>query len=160
VNPTLLLAFWGATFLLIVVPGPDWAFILAAGARDPVVFPAVTGLMIGYAALTVFVAAGVGALVGHSPLFLTVLSVVGASYLIYLGISLLRHPGSLHARGSSDPDGPDTDRRPASASRAPTRSPVLRGIGVSGLNPKGLLMFVALLPQFADTNGTWPCQCS
>jgi threonine/homoserine/homoserine lactone efflux protein len=144
VNPDQLLAFWGVTLLLIVVPGPDWAFVLASGARDHTVLPAVSGLMLGYSLFTVLVAAGVGAIVGQSPLFLTVLAAVGASYLIYLCVSLLRHPGSLH-----------TDSSPGS-SRTSTNSHVRRGIGVSGLNPKGLLIFVAMLPQFTDSRGTWP----
>ncbi len=143
-NPSLLLAFWAVTFLLIVVPGPDWAFVLASAARDHVVLPAVSGLMLGYILLTVLVAAGVGAIVGQSPLFLTALTTVGASYLIYLGVSLLRHPASL-----------DTDAGPSS-SRPSSRSHIGRGIGVSGLNPKGLLIFVAMLPQFTDSHGTWP----
>jgi threonine/homoserine/homoserine lactone efflux protein len=32
----------------------------------------------------------------------------------------------------------------------------VRGAGVSGLNPKGLLLFLALLPQFITSGGTWP----
>ncbi len=143
-NPSLLLAFWAVAFLLIVVPGPDWAFVLAAAAREHNVLPAVSGLMVGYSLLTGLVAAGVGALVGQSALFLTALTTVGALYLIYLGVSLLRQPGS-----------PGTDANP-SLSRPSTTSDMRRGIGVSGLNPKGLLIFVAMLPQFTDSQGTWP----
>jgi threonine/homoserine/homoserine lactone efflux protein len=140
-----VVAFWGVTVLLIVVPGPDWAFTLAAGLRDRVVYPAVGGLMIGYAILTAVVAAGVGAFVGQNPMVLTVLTVVGAGYLIYLGVTLLAKPGTLHGPTTKDhPTGSRWQRR------------VLAGIGVSGLNPKGLLVFLALLPQFTDPNGTWP----
>jgi threonine/homoserine/homoserine lactone efflux protein len=141
-NPILLLTFWGVTTLLIVVPGPDWALILATGAGQRAVLPAVGGLMIGYSALTLLVAAGVGALVGRSPILLTALTVVGAGYLSYLGFSLLRHPASRA--------GDDSDVRRAG------RSPLLRGVSVSGLNPKGLLVFVAVLPQFSDADGSWP----
>src|SRR5919197_1511270 len=137
-SPNHLLAFWGVAFALIVVPGPDWAFVLASGARNRVVLPAVAGLMIGYGLLTVIVAAGLGAVVAHAPEMLTALTAVGAAYLTYLGIALLGHPGSLPVR-------------PVAAA-----SPVLRGIGVSGLNPKGLLVFLALLPQFTDAHGAWP----
>ncbi|MFI1916682.1 LysE family translocator [Nocardia sp. NPDC020380] len=141
-NPNLLLAFWGLTFVLIVVPGPDWAFILATGVRDRTVAPAVLGLMIGYLGLTLLVAAGVGAVIGSSALFLTVLTVSGASYLLWLGISILRKPGALQA-GSPGAGGAPAQR-------------VLAGIGVSGLNPKGLLVFLAMLPQFTDRHGAWP----
>jgi threonine/homoserine/homoserine lactone efflux protein len=140
-----VVTFWGVTLLLIIVPGPDWAFTLAAGLRDRVVYPAVGGLMIGYAILTAVVAAGVGALVAQNPVVLTVLTVVGAGYLIYLGVILLATPGSLH--------GPTTVNHPTAS---PWQRRILTGIGVSGLNPKGLLVFLALLPQFTDPNGTWP----
>jgi threonine/homoserine/homoserine lactone efflux protein len=141
----LVVTFWGVTVLLIVVPGPDWAFTLASGLRDRVVYPAVGGLMIGYAILTVVVAAGVGALVAQNPVVLTVLTVVGAGYLIYLGGTLLARPATLH--------GPTTADDPTAS---PWQRRVLAGIGVSGLNPKGLLIFLALLPQFTDPNGIWP----
>jgi threonine/homoserine/homoserine lactone efflux protein len=157
-DPNLLLAFWGVTFLLVVVPGPDWAFTLAAGARDRVVLPAVTGLVLGYALLTVLVAAGVGALVARSPLVLTALTAVGAGYLVHVGISVLRRPGALHIDHGDAPDTTDTRCTPerASARPASTSAIVSRGVGVSGLNPKGLLIFVALLPQFTDPGGRWP----
>jgi threonine/homoserine/homoserine lactone efflux protein len=83
-------------FTLIVVPGPDWAYILAAGARDHVVIPAVAGLIAGYAAITAVVAVGVGPLVAGSSTALLVLTVGGAAYLIYLG------PKSCAAQCRSD----------------------------------------------------------
>lgn len=144
-NDGLLLGFWGVTLLLIAVPGPDWAFILTSGVRDRVVLPAVAGLMLGYLGLSLLVAAGIGAVIARSALFLTVLTISGALYLTWLGISILRRPGALHA-DSTDP---------ANLTRSPTRR-VLAGIGVSGLNPKGLLIFLAILPQFTDPRGLWP----
>lgn len=145
-NPNLLLAFWVAAFVLIVVPGPDWAFVLASGARDRVVLPAVGGLVIGYSLLTAIVAAGLGTLVAHSSTVLTALTGIGAGYLAYLGVTLLRRPGAPHPGHS-----------PAVTSVSAS-SRVLGGIGVSGLNPKGLLIFLALLPQFTDAHGSWPVQ--
>ena len=136
----LLLGFWGVALLLIAVPGPDWAFVIAAGIGPRVVLPAVGGLMIGYSLITAVVAAGLGAVVAGTPFVLSGLTIAGAAYLAYLGIGLLRRPGTYAA--------PDE--------AAPAVAPVLRGIGVSGLNPKGLLIFLALLPQFTDPGGRWP----
>jgi threonine/homoserine/homoserine lactone efflux protein len=101
--------------------------------------------LIGYGMLTVIVAAGLGAVVAGASPVLTVLTALGAGYLTYLGVSLLRHPGSLRA---------DTD--PARLAGASAGSHVLRGVGVSGLNPKGLLIFLAVLPQVIDARGAWP----
>lgn len=139
-NPTLLLACWGLTLLLIAVPGPDWAFVLAAGARDRVVAPAVGGLVLGYVLLTA-VAAGVGTAVERAPVVLTVLTIAGGGYLSHLGVSYLRRPGTWHTADGETP-------------RAGTH--LRRGIAVSGLNPKGLLIFLTVLPQFADARGSWP----
>ena len=138
-----LLAFWGVALLLIVVPGADWAFTINAGLRGRSVLPAVAGLVIGYAAMTAVVAAGVGALVARTPVALTALTLAGGAYLMWHGARTLMSP--------SAPPAPDA----AVPSR--TAWAVLRqGVGVSGLNPKGLLIFVALLPQFAAPTHPWP----
>jgi threonine/homoserine/homoserine lactone efflux protein len=140
-----VLAFWGVCALLIAVPGADWAFVVGAGLRGQSVVPAVAGLVLGYAGLTVVVALGVGTLVARSPGALTVLTVVGGSYLIWRGVmSLARRPEPIAFA-----------TQPASATSAASAT-VVQGLGVSGLNPKGLLLFLALLPQFADRHGSWP----
>ncbi|MEQ6897460.1 LysE family translocator [Microbacterium sp. KR10-403] len=138
---SLLLAFAGLALTLIVVPGPDWAFVLASGIHHHVVLPAVAGLMGGYLVLTAIIAAGVGPIVASAPWFLLVLTVVGAAYLVYLGVGILHRPSAVPLAG-----GPVLSRR----------SYVVKGMGVSALNPKGLLLFVAILPQFARADATWP----
>ena len=131
-------------FTLIVVPGPDWAYILAAGARDHVVMPAVAGLILGYAGITAVVAAGVGPLVARSSTALLFLTVCGGAYLILLGIRVLRSP--VHV-GIAD--------RATAPAPSPTHH-LLRGAGVSALNPKGLLIFLSVLPQFTQPASGWP----
>ena len=135
-----LLAFWGVAFLLIAVPGADWAFTIGAGLRGRSVVPAVGGLVVGYAGMTLVVAAGVGALVAGSPPALTALTVAGGLYLVWHGVVTFLHPSRRPVTGSVT--GP--------ASRQGAWVTLWQGVGVSGLNPKGLLIFVALLPQFAD----------
>lgn len=148
---TAVLAFWLVSLLLIVVPGADWAFTIGAGLRARSVLPAVAGLVIGYAAITAVVAAGVGALVAGSPAALTGLTLVGGAYLIWYGWQTARHP--------STPAPEPSPAGAASAGPGPTGTDwtvLVRGIGVSGLNPKGLLIFLALLPQFTDPHRSWP----
>jgi threonine/homoserine/homoserine lactone efflux protein len=143
-----VLAFWGVCALLIAVPGADWAFVVGAGLRGQSVVPAVAGLVLGYAGLTVVVALGVGALVARSPVALTMLTLVGGSYLIWRGVmSLARRP---------EPIACATHATHATQSDSTISATVVQGLGVSGLNPKGLLLFLALLPQFADRHGSWP----
>jgi threonine/homoserine/homoserine lactone efflux protein len=137
-----VLAFWAIALLLIVVPGADWAFTISAGLRGRSVVPAVGGLVAGYAAVTAVVAAGVGAMVAGSPAVLTWLTVVGGLYLMWHGTTTFARP----AAPSASPAG--TDRTDWGT--------FLQGIGVSGLNPKGLLIFLALLPQFTSRAASWP----
>src|SRR5690606_8685669 len=135
-------AFWATAALLIAVPGADWAFVLGAALRDRLVLPAVAGLALGYAGITALVAAGVGALVAGSPDMIGGLTLAGGIYLVWLGATTLARPA-----------GPPL----ASGGAAGGGWAVLRkGVGVSGLNPKGLLILVALLPQFTDGGGAWP----
>jgi threonine/homoserine/homoserine lactone efflux protein len=136
-----VVAFWGVSFLLVLTPGADWAYAIGAGLRDRTVLPAVGGLLAGYVALTVVVAAGVAALVARSPLTLTVVTVVGAVYLMWLGVMAF-----------ASPSGPATAAESAPGSWVWR---VVKGAGISGLNPKALLLFVALLPQFTDPAADW-----
>jgi threonine/homoserine/homoserine lactone efflux protein len=91
-------AFWAVSFLLVLVPGADWAYAIRAGLRDRSVLPAVVGLLAGYVALTAVVAAGVAALVVRLPLALTMLTALGALYLLWLGITTVAHPTARTAR--------------------------------------------------------------
>jgi threonine/homoserine/homoserine lactone efflux protein len=129
--------------LLVLTPGPDWAYVVAVGLRDRMVIPAVAGLVAGYAALTVPVAVGLAALVATSPSALTAMTLAGAAYLIWLGASVLFRPAEADAVSRSP--------RPASTLRV-----AARGAVTSGLNPKGLLLFVAVLPQFVSRHGALP----
>jgi threonine/homoserine/homoserine lactone efflux protein len=135
-------AFWAVAFLLIMVPGADWAFTISSGLRGHSAVPAVGGLVTGYAAITIVVAAGVGALVARNPALLAGLTTVGGTYLMWHGARTFARPPVAGA-----PKG-----APASSNRAT----LVRGMGVSALNPKGLLLFLALLPQFTNPRWSWP----
>ncbi|MCV7191971.1 LysE family translocator [Mycolicibacterium brumae] len=140
---SVLVAFAAVALALVAVPGPDWAFVLAAGARDHVVVPAVGGILIGYAFVTVIVVAGVGTLVSAAPAAMMALTLAGAAYVVYLGVGVLRSPGGFEMAD---------DAKPATS---PARQ-LLRGAGVSATNPKGLLIFLAILPQFTRASDAWP----
>jgi threonine/homoserine/homoserine lactone efflux protein len=134
-------AFW-AVSLLVITPVADWVYAIAAGLRHRLVFPAVGGLLAGHLAATAVVAVGVGAWVVRSPLVLTVLTAAGAAYLVWLGIGMLVHPAALQTHAGN-------------ASGSWLRQ-AAKGAGISGLNPKVFLLFLALLPQFTNPNASWP----
>ena len=129
---------------------------------------AVGGLVVGYTALTAVVVAGVGAVVAGTPAALTVLTLVGGAYLAWQGVTVLRHPSAPttdHPTGAAP--GVAAGQRPAGSGAAGSGAAgsgaadsgwgtVARGVGVSGLNPKALLIFLALLPQFTTPAGAWP----
>jgi threonine/homoserine/homoserine lactone efflux protein len=138
-----VVAFVVVDVLLVLTPGPDWAYVIAVGLGKRTLFPAVAGLVAGYGVLTVLVAAGLGALIAATPGALTAVTLIGGTYLVWLGVHVV-------------------SRRQADAHETPAARPVstvgvaVRGFGTSGLNPKGLLLFVAVLPQFVNRHGTWP----
>ncbi|MEU5837602.1 LysE family translocator [Streptomyces diacarni] len=144
-------AFAAVSFLLVLVPGADWAYAITSGLRDRSVVPAVGGLMLGYVGLTAVVVAGVAAVVAQTPGVLTALTVLGAGYLVWLGVTTL-----IGAKDAGSPGAGDGAVGADDPTGALARSRVLKGAGVSGLNPKALLLYVALLPQFADQHGNWP----
>ncbi|MEX3686546.1 LysE family translocator [Paraburkholderia sp. BR14263] len=139
---SLLTAFWIVSISLVMVPGADWAYVISAGLRGGAVAPAVGGMLAGYLAITLIVAAGVGTLVMSVPGVLPVLTAVGGAYLVWLGIRTLMRPSELPAGRAQD-------------ERSRWRW-TLRGFAISGLNPKAILLFVALLPQFTRRDALWP----
>lgn len=138
-----LAAFWVVSFLLVLTPGPDWAYAISAGLRYRSVIPAVVGLLAGYVVITVVVAGGAAAVLAATPGALGVLTVIGAGYLAWLGVSTIRHPPTPQQAPGGGPAGSWLDQ-------------LGRGAATSGLNPKALLLFLALLPQFTDPQGAWP----
>jgi threonine/homoserine/homoserine lactone efflux protein len=141
-DPAVVASFWAVSMIFVLTPGADWAYAIAAGLHHRNVIPAVSGLLAGHVVATGVVAAGVGALVAQVPFGLTVLTIIGSAYLIWLGVSTLGHPATIQA--ADQPVKNDW------------LSQAARGLGVSGLNPKVFLLFLALLPQFIDDAVAWP----
>ncbi|MFF5842436.1 LysE family translocator [Streptomyces massasporeus] len=144
-DTTTLAAFLAVDLLLIFTPGADWAYAITAGLRDRSVVPAVAGLVAGYAGYTLLAVAGLVVIVASSGTLLTALTVAGAGYLVWLGWGVLRRPATLTAS--------EAEAGTEGSSRLRV---MLRGIGISGLNPKALLLYFSLFPQFIDPAGAWP----
>lgn len=136
-----VLAFAAMSFLLIVIPGPSVLFVigraLAQGRRAALT--TVVGNTLGAYALVVAVALGVGSVVERSVLVFTVLKLAGAAYLVYLGAKAWRQRGSTQAAFSG-----------AGAARQGGLRTVWEGFAVGVANPKTIVFFAAVLPQFVD----------
>jgi threonine/homoserine/homoserine lactone efflux protein len=142
VSTDRLPAFAALSFLLIAVPGPSVLFVigraLAHGRRAALT--TVVGNTLGAYVLVVAVALGIGSIVERSVLAFTVLKLAGAAYLVYLGVKAWRQRGSLRAAF--------TESGPA-VHGGPLRT-LGEGFAVGVANPKTIVFFAAVLPQFAD----------
>jgi threonine/homoserine/homoserine lactone efflux protein len=135
------LAFVVASLLFIQVPGPSLLFTigraLTVGRRDALL--SVAGNGIGIMVQVVLIAVGLAAVVTASSAAYAVVKVVGASYVIWLGVQAIRH----RADARTTMDTPVTQR---------TGRSLRTGFVVGVTNPKTLVFFVAFLPQFVDAD--------
>lgn len=130
--------FFIATLLLALTPGQDFIYIMvrsvSQGARAGVV--AISGLMVGVTFHTVAAATGVAAILLTSAYAFTMIKLLGAAYLIYLGIQAFRQKGNLDIQKVRD--------------KASDLKLFKEGVISSTLNPKLALFFMAFLPQFVS----------
>ena len=135
-----LLAFGAMSFLPIVIPGPSVLFVigraLAHGRRAALT--TVVGNTLGAYVLVAAVAFGIGPIVERSVIVFTALKLAGAVYLIYLGVKAFRERDSLSTAFTAD-----------SPARNPLRT-LWDGFAVGVSNPKTIVFFAAVLPQFVD----------
>lgn len=141
-DTTQLLMFIAAGWLLNLTPGPDVLYIvssaLKSGVRAGIV--AALGIVSGCFVHVFAAALGVGALLATSAGAFTVLKWVGAAYLVWMGIKLLR------ARGGGAtivPDQVSADVVAVNLGRI-----YRQGFLTNVLNPKVALFFLAFVPQF------------
>jgi threonine/homoserine/homoserine lactone efflux protein len=137
---THLLAFTLTAFVLIAIPGPSVLFTvsraIALGRAAGVA--TVAGNTVGAFTQVVAVAFGIGPLVERSVAVFTVLKLAGACYLMFLGVQAIRHRRSLAAAL-----GAEAERKTAVTMMAD-------GFAVGVTNPKVIVFFAAMLPQFVD----------
>ncbi|GLW67895.1 hypothetical protein Kpho02_01940 [Kitasatospora phosalacinea] len=147
-DPHALLLFLGVDVLLVCTPGPDWLYIVARGLGQGrrTALTAVAGVCAGYAVHTLLSAAGLAAALRAVPALLPALRLVGAGYLALLAVGTLL----TLRRGGSGP-------APTAAGGPQPGLTVLRqSLLTALLNPKGLLLYLSLVPQFVTPGGSLP----
>jgi threonine/homoserine/homoserine lactone efflux protein len=145
-SPELLVGFAIAAFLIIIVPGPSVLFVISralAYGRRSAVTTAVGGAA-GSFVMAAAVAVGIGAIVQTSAVAYTVIKLVGAAYLIYLGIQAIRHRRAIREAFQQQ------------ASPLSGRRTWWEGFVVGMTNPKSAVFFAAVLPQFVDRSAGHP----
>lgn len=126
-----------AVMLFLMLPGPGTFTLLTATARGGVRAGYLTfaGLLLGDQILIAIAATGVAALLQTHPALFAALRYVGAGYLLWIGLGLLREPAARHEAAA-----------PPAQGRRWFRQALLVGV----LNPKAILFYMAFFPLFID----------
>ena len=135
--PQDLTTFLTAAIVLVLSPGPNLAIVLGHALRSgiPGGLGTVGGILVGFAVYGLVTALGLASLLRSSPAILEFLRIAGVLYLLWLGIRTMR-------------GGPLREAKP-------TTSAAFRdGLLTNLLNPKVVLFYVALVPQFLNDAGS------
>ena len=137
------LAYFLAAWLIALSPGSGAVLSMSHGLQYGVrqTTATIVGLQIGLASILLVAGAGVGALLLASTTAFMIVKVLGAGYLIWLGVKQWRAPVDGAASDAAAPS------EPAGLS---VRQRLLRGALTNATNPKGIVFMVAVLPQFID----------
>ncbi|KGG89711.1 LysE family transporter [Comamonas thiooxydans] len=140
-DPHTWFAFFVASWIIAVSPGSGAVLSMSHGLSYGVRKTSATimGLQLGLLLILLIAGAGVGSLLMASELAFNAVKIVGAGYLIYLGISQWRSGGSPLAAQEAVPE-------------ASLKKRVLMGFLTNATNPKGIIFMVAVLPQFMTTS--------
>jgi threonine/homoserine/homoserine lactone efflux protein len=137
------LLFLGVETALSLSPGPAVFYTVSQGMRGALrrTLPAAAGILSANGIYFALSATSLGALIAASARFFSIVKWAGAAYLIYLGLKALLCANSMH--------GVALDGR-LSAKQQGLRGVYLGALTLQLANPKALLFFLALLPQFID----------
>lgn len=142
----LWLAFVTTSVVLLLIPGPTILTVVSYAATHGrrATLPLILAVALGDSAALALSLLGLGALLSASAFWFTVVKVLGGCYLIWLGIGLLRSGVRVSAIADVTSDVPSDE----SYWRLFANTWI-----VTALNPKGIVFFVAFLPQFIDPTG-------
>jgi len=142
VSPEHFAAFVLASIILLIIPGPTIIMVItqALAHGRKIAFASVLGVGLGDLVATSLSIAGAGALLAASASLFQALKFIGAAYLIWVGYKMWRTPAKIP--DMSEADVPAVSGRPVVIFRD--------SFLITALNPKGILFFVAFVPQFIN----------
>ena len=138
----LWLAYVATSAVVLAIPGPTILLVLSYSISQgrSATLPLVAGVALGDSVAITLSLIGLGTLLATSALLFTVIKWLGGLYLIYLGISLLRGAGRPLDIGSGE------------VARSSPRKLFGNAFVVTALNPKSIVFFIAMLPQFISAS--------
>ena len=136
-----LVPFLLTVYVLILIPGPSVLFVVSRGVSlgRRAALATVIGNTSGLLLQLVLVVIGLGSILASSETVYTVIKLIGAAYLVTLGLRSIRDRKKLAGA-----------LMPTAAASQRLRTIVREGFVVGATNPKGLIIFTAVLPQFID----------
>lgn len=137
------------TIFIVLLPGPNSLYVIAVASRRGVRagYQGACGVFVGDATLMALSATGVASLLQASPGFFLLLKYVGAAYLAWMGIGLLRAAWSMWInRGLIS----------TNEARVDTARPFRAALAISLMNPKAIMFFVSFFIQFVDPGYAYP----
>ncbi|MFI8358648.1 MULTISPECIES: leucine efflux protein LeuE [Streptomyces] len=140
--------------LIILLPGPNSLYVLSVAARRGVRtgYRAAAGVFTGDAVLMALTAVGAGALLRASPLVFTVVKFLGAGYLAWLAVGMMRGAWALWRTRRER----DETAAAAPADSGESERPYRRALLISLLNPKAILFLMSFFVQFVDPSYAYP----
>lgn len=144
--------FVAMVFVVCAIPGPNMLLMMTNGARHGLrrSTPTMAGSLSALVLMLAVSVAGLGVFLQTWPAMFNTLRIIGAAYLVYLGVKTWRSPVMARPVEAVSPV-PQPDAQPAGQIRS--RGALFRnGFLVSGSNPKAILFAAALLPQFIDAS--------
>ncbi|MFJ4780326.1 leucine efflux protein LeuE [Streptomyces sp. NPDC088762] len=140
--------------LIILLPGPNSLYVLSVAARRGVRtgYKAAAGVFTGDAVLMLLTAVGAGALLRASPLVFTVVKFLGAGYLAWLAVGMMRGAWALWRTRREREEA----RAAGPAEAAEGERPYRRALLISLLNPKAILFLMSFFVQFVDPSYAYP----
>lgn len=142
---SVYLAYLAACIVIIMVPGPTVTLIIANSIRHGTRagLANVAGTQVGIAVMIAIVGVGLTSAIEAMGHWFEWVRLLGAAYLVYMGVQMWRSKGALNADGTA---------------RRPRGGFFLQGLLVALSNPKTLIFFGAFIPQFLDSAGNHPLQ--
>ncbi|WP_328763426.1 leucine efflux protein LeuE [Streptomyces sp. NBC_00272] len=141
--------------LIILLPGPNSLYVLSVAARRGVRtgYKAAAGVFSGDAVLMVLAAAGAGALLQASPVAFGIVKLLGAGYLTWLAVGMMRGAWALWRSRTERTEAP-ADLQAADGGEG--ERPYRRALLISLFNPKAILFLVSFFVQFVDPSYAYP----